>query len=69
MGQRIRIVDSAKIRVICDCFIRFGVIYGWQYDGQGGYGIVGTTDHEIDYVLSALAVNDLSLLVARINIQ
>lgn len=49
--------------------IRRRQIYGWQYEGQGGYGIVDTTDLEIGDVISALAVNDLSVLIARINVQ
>jgi len=42
--------------------------YAWQYEGQGGFGIVDTTDLTIADVMSSLRVNDLGLLVEGMNI-
>lgn len=48
--------------------IRRQQMYAWQYDGQGGYGVVDTTGRDIDDVIVSLAVNDLGVLVSAINI-
>lgn len=48
--------------------IRRRKIYSWQYEGQAGYGIVDTTDREINDVIAGLAVYDLAVCVRNINI-